>query len=175
MVQSVTFSVVEKHGRQICFLTFLRKLVETRSNFDVFCGTVLKFSFKRDIDKSCQWHRTAPSAMLYGTELFFKTLLSEYSQHNLKKAEIILYIHFSILFRVRERREISICFFFYWECGCLFKRMKHLSTIYAFSSYSCFLSKFFGKRNESYRDCNVRYRKVDLSNGKFDIGTGPEL
>ena len=104
-----------------------------------FGGTVLKFRFKRDIDKSCQWHRTAPSAMPYGTEIFFKTLLSEYSQHNLKKAEMILYIYFSTLFHVRKQREISRCFVFYREYGCLFKRIKHLSTIYAFSSYSSFL------------------------------------
>ena len=88
---------------------------------------------------------------------------------------MILYIYCSILFHVRKQREISICFVFYREYGCLFKRIKHLSTIYAFSYYSSFLSKFFGKRNETYRGCNVRYRKVDSSNEKFDIGTEPEL
>ena len=37
----------------------------------------------------------------------------------------------------------------------------------AFSSYFSSLSKFYGKRNESYRACNVRYRKVDPSNEFF--------
>ena len=51
MVQSVICSVVEKHGRQICFLTLSNELVETRSK-SYFGGTVLKFRSGKDIDIS---------------------------------------------------------------------------------------------------------------------------
>ena len=39
-------SVVEKHSRQVCFLTFSSKLVETRSK-PYFGGAVLKFALER--------------------------------------------------------------------------------------------------------------------------------
>ena len=66
-----------------------------------------------------------------------------------------------------QKREISICFSFYREYGYLFKRIKHISTTQAFSSYLSSLSKFYGMRNESFRACNVRYRKVDPLNEFF--------
>ena len=46
VVLSVICSVVEKHSRQVCFLTFSSKLVETRSK-PYFGGTVLKFALER--------------------------------------------------------------------------------------------------------------------------------
>ena len=58
MVQSVICSVVEKHGRQICFLTLNNELVETRSK-PYFGGTVLKSRSRKDIDKN---YSIAPSA-----------------------------------------------------------------------------------------------------------------
>ena len=51
MVQSVICSVVEKHGRQIGFLTLSNELVGTWSK-PYFGGTVLKFHSGKDIDKS---------------------------------------------------------------------------------------------------------------------------
>ena len=77
---------------------------------------------------------------------------------------MIFHSYFLFCFHVREQREISIFFVFYRKYGCLFKRIKHLSTMHTFSSYSSFLSKFYGKRNESYSSCNVRNSKVDPLN-----------
>ena len=54
---SVICSVVEKHSRQVCFLTFSSKLVETRSK-PYFGGTVFKSRSREDIDKS---YSIAPS------------------------------------------------------------------------------------------------------------------
>ena len=53
MVQSVICSVVEKHGRQIRFLTLSNELVETRSK-SYFGGTVLKFRSGKDIYVICR-------------------------------------------------------------------------------------------------------------------------
>ena len=88
---------------------------------------------------------------------------------------MIFHSHFLFCFHFREQREISIYFAFHREFGCLFKQMKHLSKVLAFSSSSSFLNKFFGKGNGCYRTCNIRTKKVDPSNGKFDIGTGSKL
>ena len=60
MVQWVICSVVEKHGREICFLTLSSELVETKSKA-YFGGTVLKSRSGKDIDKSSS---KAPSAKL---------------------------------------------------------------------------------------------------------------
>ena len=58
MILSFIFSVVEKHSRQVCFLTFSSKLVETRSK-PYFGGTILKSRSREDVDKS---YSIAPSA-----------------------------------------------------------------------------------------------------------------
>ena len=60
----------------------------------------------------------------------------------------------------REQRKIFLCFPFYGNYGCAFKRIKYLSTIHAFSSYSSFLSKFFGK--ETNPTVLIKYVKEKL-------------
>ena len=159
MVQLVICSVVEKHGREICFPTLSSELVETKSK-PYFGGTVLKSRSGKDIDKSSS---KAPSAKPKEQSFFFKTRLSEYSEHNLKKAEMIFHSNFLFYFHFENRGKFPYVSLFVGNMsGCLFKRIKLLSTIHAFSSYSSFLSKFFGRRNESYR---ISYnRKVDPSN-----------
>ena len=110
------------------------------------------------------------------TEFFFKTLLSEYSQHDLKKAEFILHNYLLFCFHFYEKREISI-FCFLPEIWIFFKRIKHLSTMHAFSSYSSFLSNFFGKKNGSYSSCNVRDKKLihQMRNSTLELDLNYEL
>ena len=73
MVQWVICSVVEKHGREIFFLTLSSELVETKSK-PYFGGTVLKSRSGKDIDKSSG---KAPSAKLLPQSSFRKAKRTE--------------------------------------------------------------------------------------------------
>ena len=161
MVLSVICSVLEKHSGQVCFLTFSSKLVETRSK-PYFGGTVLKSRSRKDIDKS---YSIAPSAkpkeQSFSLKLVCGSILSIIWRW--RRWFFIVISYFIFIFENRGKFPY-VSLFVGNISGCLFKRIKLLSKIHAFSSYSSFLSKFFGRINDSYRTCNVRNRKVDPSN-----------
>ena len=152
---------MEKHGREICFLTLCSKLVETKSK-PYFGGTVLKSRSGKDIDKSSSKARSAkPKEQSFFLKLVCRSILSIIWRR--RRWFFIIIFYFIFIFENRGKFPY-VSRFVGNMSGCLFKRIKLLSTIRAFSSYSSFLSKFFGRRNESYRTCNVRNRKFDPSN-----------
>ena len=161
VVQSVICSVVEKHGGEIYFLTLSSELVETKSK-PHFSGTVLKSRSRKDIDKSSS---IAPSAKPKEQSFFLKLVCRRILSIIWRRRRWFFIVIFYFIFILEKRGKFPYVSLFVGNMsGCLFKRIKLLSTIREFLSHSSFLSKFFGRRNESYRTCNVRNRKVDPSN-----------